>query len=112
MPVQVMADGVVRDATPNEAADIRQRQSAAQNVVIPRAVSMLQARLALIDAGLFGQVDSHIQQMTGQPGEAARAYWQFATRVLRDDPLVNEMSRVLKLDSAALDQLFLNASQQ
>lgn len=102
-----------RDATPDEIEEILSRKTAAANAAapkVPQAVTMLQARLALIAAGLFANVNTYIAQMPGDEGDAARTYWDFAQRVVRDDPLVAKLANHLNLSSIALDQLFIAAS--
>ncbi len=83
---------------------------AAQVASVPPAVTMLQARLALIAAGHFKAVDAFISSMSGDGGGAARAYWNVAQRVVRDDPLVIRLATHLNLSKVALDQLFIAAS--
>lgn len=74
------------------------------------AVTMLQARLALIAAGHFKAVDAFINSMPGDESDAARAYLKFAQRVVRDDPLVVRLATYLNLSNVTLDQLFMAAS--
>jgi hypothetical protein len=78
--------------------------------VIPQAVTMRQARLALLGAGVLATVDAAIASMEGIEGDAARIEWEYAHEIRRDSPLVTAMSGLLGLDEAALDQLFLTAS--
>ena len=92
------------------ADEITARRNAAVKSKTPQAVTMLQARLALIAAGHFKAVDSFIASMPGDEGDAARAYWGFAKQVVRDDPLVSKLATHLNLSSIALDQLFIAAS--
>jgi len=108
MVLQVLDNGVLREARQDEIAEITARRNMANTV--PQAVTMLQARLALIAAGHFKAVDSFIANMPGLEGDAARAYWDFAPRVLRDDALVIKMAEHLNLNALALDQLFIAAS--
>lgn len=77
----------------------------------PPVVSMRQARLALLGAGLLAQVDAAIASMPGVEGEAARIEWEYATEVRRDSALVSAIGRLLGLDDAALDELFAQAAK-
>ena len=77
---------------------------------VPASVPMLNARLALIAAGLSSVVDEHIASMTGTAGEESRAYWNFALNVRRDHPLVIALGAVLNKTPAELDQLFIDAA--
>jgi hypothetical protein len=76
----------------------------------PTEVSMRQARLALLGAGLLSTVNSAIAAMTGAEGEAARIEWEYATSVNRNSPLVSGLTGALSLTSDQLDQLFTVAS--
>lgn len=77
---------------------------------IPSVVSMRQARLALLDAGLLATVNDAVAAMTGNPGEAARIEWEYATDVSRNSPLVDALAAALLLDAATLDNLFTTAA--
>lgn len=78
---------------------------------VPESVPMLNARLALIAAGLNTAADDYIAAMDGKPGEEARAYWNFAQNVRRDHPLVISLGSVLGKSSSELDQLFIEAAK-
>ena len=77
---------------------------------VPVSVSMAQARLALLGAGLLAQVDAAIAAMPGIDGEAARIEWEFRPSVRRDSPLVQGLSGVLGLTGEQLDALFVAAA--
>lgn len=74
-------------------------------VPVPEAVSMRQARLALLSADLLDTVNAAITQAGG----AAQIEWEYASEVRRDSPLVAQMGQMLNLDAAALDALFVQA---
>ena len=76
----VLDNGVLREARQDEIDEITARRNAAVKSKTPQAVTMLQARLALIAAGHFKAVDSFIASMPGDEGDAARAYWDFQSR--------------------------------
>lgn len=78
--------------------------------VVPDAVTMRQARLALLNAGLLTQVNDAIEGMTGAEGAAARIEWEYATSVQRDSPLVADLSASLALTAGQLDALFVAAA--
>lgn len=80
-------------------------------VVSSEVVSMRQARLALLKAGLLTQVNAAIETMTGMEGEAARIEWEYATEVSRTSTLVASMMATLSLSDIQLDQLFTEASK-
>lgn len=71
------------------------------------ALSMRQARLALLQAGLLSTVDAAISAMD----EAARIEWEYATEVRRDNPLMVSMASSLGLTDEQVDALFSSAAQ-
>lgn len=76
----------------------------------PTVVTMRQARLALLNAGLLTQVNNAIAALPGISGDAARIEWEFAATVDRNSPLVASLSAALSLTPAQLDSLFTAAS--
>ena len=78
--------------------------------VIPTVVTMRQARLAMLDAGILTSVSDVIAAMTGPTGEAARIEWEYATSVDRGSALVTGLSASLNLTSVQLDSLFTTAA--
>lgn|SRR5487761_1939692 len=73
-------------------------------------VTMKQARLALLNAGLYPTVVAAVAALTGTAGQAAQITWEFASEVKRDDPLIVSMSAALNLTSAQVDALFVAAA--
>ena len=88
-----------RDMTPEELA-----------ALVPVAVSMRQARLALLASGKLGDVETALEGLPSPAREAARIEWEYATEVRRDSPLVTSLAPALALDNAALDALFVLAA--
>lgn len=78
--------------------------------VVPAAISMRQARLALLQAGLLATVNSTIAGMAGTAGESARIEWEYATEVRRDNQLVAALAPTLTLTDAQIDALFVAAA--
>lgn len=76
----------------------------------PEAVTMRQARLALLGAGMLAQVNTAVQAMAGIEGDAARIEWEYATEVRRSSPLVAGLSAALGLTPVQLDSLFTQAA--
>lgn len=76
---------------------------------VPQSVTMRQARLALLGAGLLASVDAEIDSLPSPQKEAARIEWEYATEVQRVSGLVPMMGAALGLDDAALDALFIAA---
>lgn len=73
---------------------------------VPTSLSMRQARLALLGAGLLDTVQAGVATMP----QAAQIEWEFAATVDRSSPLVAALSGALGLDDAALDVLFIAAA--
>jgi hypothetical protein len=76
----------------------------------PNVVSMRQARLALLGAGLLDAVEAAIAAMEGVEGKAAQIEWEYATEVRRDSPLVDGLTAALGLTDAQLNDLFTVAA--
>lgn len=77
---------------------------------VPAAVTMRQARLALLSSGLLAQVSEAIAAMPGVDGEAARIEWEYAQEVRRDSPLVAAIAMMAGLDQQQIDSLFIAAA--
>jgi len=78
---------------------------------IPQSVSMRQARLAMLSAGILDAVESMIAAMEGDAGKAARIDWEFAKDVRRDWPLVAELGAQLGMTEDQIDELFIAAAE-
>lgn len=78
---------------------------------VPTLVSMRQARLALLQAGLLQQVESSLSSITDETQRlAAQIEWEYATEVKRDSPLVQAISSSMGLTAQQLDALFIQAA--
>ena len=86
-----------------------EEMESARRVLVPPAVTMRQARLALLGAGLLAGVDAAINGLPSPQKEAARIEWEYAAEVQRSSGLVPMMVVALGLDDAALDALFIEA---
>ena len=78
---------------------------------VPQVVTMRQARLALLGAGLLAQVNTAVANMPGAEGDSARIEWEYAQEVRRDSPLVAALSATFGWTSAQLDDLFVLAKK-
>lgn len=76
---------------------------------VPQAVTMRQARLALLAANMLSAVNTAIANMPGSEGEAARIEWEYAQEVRRDSALVAALSAAFGWTGAQLDDLFVLA---
>ncbi len=77
---------------------------------VPEVVTMRQARLALLGAGLLAQVNTAVANIPGTEGDAARIEWEYAQEVRRDSPLVQSLIPALGMNDASLDALFTAAA--
>ncbi|MFV0602023.1 MAG: hypothetical protein ACK5NE_09450 [Brachymonas sp.] len=80
-------------------------------VAVPEVVTMRQARLALLGAGLLAQVNTAVANMPGAEGDAARIEWEYAQEVRRGSPLVAALSAAFDWTSAQLDDLFTEGAK-
>ena len=69
----------------------------------PTVITMRQARLALLAAGLLDTVDASIALLP----RTAQIEWEYAQDVQRDNPLIGMLAAGLGLNTAALDALFV-----
>ena len=73
---------------------------------IPQSVTMRQARLALLAAGLLDLVETAI----ASAGPAAKIEWDYATEVQRGSGWVPAMATALGMTDAQIDALFVQAA--
>ena len=86
--------------------------AAALNSPVPEQVPMLNARLALIEAGHMANVNMILAAAPGIDGEKARTFFEFAENVRRDHPVVEALRTALGLTHAQIDDLFVLAITQ
>ena len=77
---------------------------------VPQAVTMRQARLALLAANMLTTVNTAIAAMPGAEGEAARIEWEYATEVRRDWPALLTLQTALGLTEQQVNDLFISAA--
>lgn len=78
---------------------------------VPQSVSMRQARLALLQAGLLDQVDVAIAAIVDSMArQRAQITWEYSPKVSRDDPLVFQLTAAFGLSEEQVDNLFRAAS--
>lgn len=78
--------------------------------VVPEQVTMRQARLALLGAGLLANVDTTIDSLPSPTKEAARIEWDYSSTVERHRGLVQSLGAAMGLTDAQLDTLFIQAA--
>ena len=87
-----------------------QWQQPPTSVQIPQEVTMRQARLALLDAGLLANVQTAINSLPEPAKTKAQIEWDYSNALQRSNPFVTTLGTALGLDSEALDNLFIQAS--
>jgi len=78
---------------------------------VPQVVTMRQARLALLGAGLLPMVDAAIAALPSPQKEAALIEWDYSSEVHRDSAFVLTLAAALNLSTEQLDSLFTQAAQ-
>lgn len=78
--------------------------------VVPAKVTMRQARLALLGAGLLSTVTTAIDALAEPQKSAAMVEWEYSSEVHRNKPFVLTLGAALGLSSAQLDALFVQAA--
>ncbi len=75
-----------------------------------RPVSMRQARLALLAAGVLGDVAPALAALPSPHRDAAEIEWEYASEVHRDAPLIAALGSALGLTEDQIDDLFAAAA--
>lgn len=78
-------------------------------VYIPKVVTMRQARLALLNAGLLDDVTVAINSLPEPNKTVATIEWEYSQEVFRDKELVQVLGQLLGLTAGQLDDLFIAA---
>lgn len=73
---------------------------------VPQSVTMRQARLALLSAGVLAQVSGAV----AQAGEAAQIEWEYAQTVDRSSHLIAQLTPALGFTEQQMDDLFTAAA--
>ena len=76
---------------------------------VPAAVTMRQARLALLGAGLLESVGAAIDSLPSPQKEASRIEWEYSQEVQRHNGFVSVLAPMLGLTEAQTDALFFAA---
>lgn len=77
----------------------------------PQSISMRQARLALLSAGLLSQVEAAIDGLEEPERTAARIEWEYATELRRDHALIAALAAEVNLTEEQVDDLFVAAAE-
>ncbi|MDG9927414.1 MULTISPECIES: hypothetical protein [unclassified Pseudomonas] len=77
---------------------------------VPDEVTMRQAKLALLAAGLLDDVETALDGLPGDEGRAARIEWEYSSVMRRDKPFVVAIGSAVGLSGEQIDQLFIAAA--
>lgn len=78
---------------------------------VPKEVTMRQARLALLGAGVLAGVDAAIDAMPEPTRSAARIEWEYSGAVQRHNGFVAALGPALGMTGAQIDALFVAAAK-
>ena len=102
----VQVDGVLGVYAQADWETMREDEMRARNPV-PQQVTMRQARLALLSAGLLDDVEMVI----AAAGREAQLEWEYAAVVERSNPAVAVVQQQQSLTDAQIDDLFREAAK-
>lgn len=102
-----LVDGLLVPLTAEEEAAMVARAAV---VLVPKEVTMRQARLALRAAGKLAAVAAAIDAMPSPTKEDAQIEWEYSNTLRRDHPLVAALGPALNLTGEQLDGLFITAA--
>ena len=102
----VQIDGVLGVYVQADWETMREDEMRARNPV-PQQVTMRQARLALLSAGLLDDVEMVI----AAAGRAAQLEWEYAAVVDRSNPAIAAVQQQEALTDAQIDDLFREAAK-
>jgi hypothetical protein len=80
-------------------------------IIVPQSVTMRQARLALLGAGMLPTVEAALDALSEPQRTAARIEWDYSNEVQRTHPFVQMLGGALGMTSEQLDDLFIQAGQ-
>lgn len=78
---------------------------------VPQKVTMRQARLALLGAGLLDDVDAAIAALPSPQKEAAKIEWEYSQEVQRHNGFVSVLAPALGMTDEQTDALFMEAAK-
>lgn len=78
---------------------------------VPTFVTMRQARLALLGAGLLSNIDLVINSLPSPQKEAAKIEWEYSQEVQRHNGFVSVLAPMLDMTDKQIDELFIQAAK-
>jgi hypothetical protein len=79
--------------------------------LMPKTVTMRQARLALLDAGKLSDVQAAINSLQSPMKEQAQITWDYSQDVEISNPLIIQLMGALGFTETTLENLFIEASK-
>jgi len=92
-------------------ADWEQMRADEMRARVPQSVTMRQARLALLAAGLLPAVNAAIASMPEPDKTAAQITWDYASSVDRGFGMVPQLAAALGMTETQIDDLFIAAAK-
>ena len=77
---------------------------------VPNAVTMRQARLALLQAGLLDKIDAAINSLPEPQKYAAKIEWEYSQEVQITSKMAAFIAQIIGLSSEQVNQLFIKAA--
>jgi hypothetical protein len=78
--------------------------------VVPQEITMRQARLVLLGAGLLSSVQGAIDGLPSPQKEAAQIEWEYSNTLQRRNPFVLTLGPALGLTAEQIDALFIQGA--
>lgn len=78
---------------------------------VPDVITMRQARLALLVAGLLDDIDNAIAALPEPHKSAAKIEWEYSSQVQRNNGFVDKLAPMLGMSKEQIDDLFIAGSK-
>ena len=75
-------------------------------IIIPKVITMSQARLQLLEVGLLDDVEALVAL-----DRKSQIEWEYASEVYKQSPLIESVKGALNLTDAQIDNMFVEASK-
>ena len=75
-------------------------------IIIPQVITMRQARLQLLEAGLLDDVEALVAL-----DRKSQIEWEYASEVYKQSPLIESIKGALNLTDTQIDNMFVEASK-
>ena len=80
------------------------------SIDVPSSVTMRQARLALLQAGLLDKIDAAINSLPEPQKSAAKIEWEYSQEVQITSKMAAFIAQIIGLSSEQVNQLFIKAA--